>query len=346
MQHLLHRLSLVAAMVVVASATACATDDSAGTSLDAPLPTEIPPGTSLHASLDETKVYLEVTNQKLPFTVSEWAKVTAGPDVTEAFRGDALDISSNAGIPPIQAHATGVDTKIVGVKVRSQPTYQFAAAPGANVNTVADLRGKRIGFSPGQAQGVIVLRTLADADIPLDQVELVELESTQFLTALQGKQIDVAPMGGTNLAKYLHQYEAEGAKGIKTEAIDALSILWAPTKTLKDPGKLATVAELVKHWARGEVYAYEHPEEWVQKFYVGNEGLTPEGGKIVLQEQGKPYFPPNWDDAITWEQETIDLVTRSGWFGEPFPAGELFDRRFEKIASEAVSEEYRAETNA
>lgn len=342
----LRRSTLVAAALILSSATACATSDSGDTSLDAALPTQVPPGTSIRASVDETRVYLETARVKLPFTVSDWPKVSAGPDVIDAFRGDALDVASNAGVPPIQAHATGFDAKIVGVKVRTQPTYQFAAAPGTGAKTVQDLRGKRIGFSPGQAQGVVVLRTLAAAGIPLDQVQLVELKSPQFLTALQGKQIDVAPMGGINLARYLSQYRSEGATAIRTEAIDALDILWAPTKVLQDSAKLAAVTEFVKAWTRGEVWAWEHPEEWVQKFFVETEGLSPEDGRIVLQEQGKPYFPANWDDAIAWEQETIDLVTESGWFGASFPADDLFDRRFESIAADAVGEEYRTEKDS
>ena len=343
MPQLFRRLSLIAVTIAVLTTSACATDEAGDTSLDAALPTSVPPGTTLRPSQDETHVYLETTGQKLSFDVPEWAKVTHGPEVIDAFRGDALDLSSNAGIPPIQAHATGLDAKIVAVRVRRQPTYQLAIAPGVHVATVNDLRGKRIGFSPGQAQGVIVLRTLADAGIPLDQVKLVELRSSQFLTALQGKQIDAAPMGGTPLAQYLHQYRSEGGSALKTSAIDALSILWVPTKVLQDSAKLAAVTEFVKFWARATVYSWEHPEEWNQKFFVDNEGLTAEDGDIIRKEEGKPYFPTNWDDAIKWEQETIDLVTKSGWFGSSFPAEQLFDRRFEKVAAAEVADEYKTE---
>lgn len=347
MRQLVRRISLAAvAVMVTASATACATDVAGDTSLDAALPTTVPPGTALRISVEDTKTYLEASGETLSFTVSEWPVVSAGPDVIEAFRGDALDIASNAGVPPIQAHATGFDAKIVGIRVRNQPTYQLATAPGVGGTTVEDLRGKRIGFSPGQAQGVVVLRTLADAGIGLDEVTLVELKSPQFLTALQGRQIDVAPLGGTNLAKYLNQYGSDGATAIRTEAIDALDIIWAPTSVLQDSAKLAAVAEFVKVWAQGQVWAWENPEEWIQKFYVDVEELTPAEGRVVHEEQGKPYFPESWDDAIKWEQETIDLVTDSGWFGESFPAEQLFDRRFEAIAAQAVAAEYRTGTNS
>ncbi|MEV0247129.1 ABC transporter substrate-binding protein [Nocardia sp. NPDC050712] len=333
------------AITGVASAlllTGCATNGG-DTNLSAALPTSVPPDAKLSISVNTTRVQLQATGQLagLPFTVTDWPVVQAGPDVVQAFRGGALDLATNAGIPPIHARATGVDAKIVGVKVRTTPLYKFLTAPGSNINSVADLRGKRIGFSPGQAQGVVVLRTLQAAGIGLDQVKLVDLSSTQFLTALQGGQIDAAPSGEPIISKYLAQYRDQGAKAIETTAVDALTILWAPTAVLQDSAKLAAVAEFVKIWARNDIWAWEHPQEWADAYYVKDQKVSPEDAQRILTTLEKPYYPANWDEAIRWEQETVDLVTESGYFGSSFDAATLFDRRFEKLASEAVPASYR-----
>ncbi len=326
-------------------ASGCASDSGGDADLSAPLPASVPPGTSLNISVNTARVALETSGElsKLPFTVSSWPAVQAGPDVIQAFRGGSVDVASNAGIPPIHAHATGLDAKIVGVKVRKTANYQLATAPGSSIRTVQDLRGKKIGFSPGQAQGVVVLRTLRAAGIDLDDVQLVELNSPQFLTALQARQIDVAPLGEPTLTKYLEKYSAQGAGAVRTEAVDALSVLWAPTAVLRDSAKLAAVTEFVRFWARGEVWAWEHPQEWIQAYYVRNQEVSPDDGRRILETTDRPYFPNNWDAAVAWEQETIDLVTASGFFGDSFDADELFDRRFENIAAEAVTAPYRTQ---
>ncbi|MEU1525923.1 ABC transporter substrate-binding protein [Nocardia rhamnosiphila] len=323
----------------------CATDSGGDVALTAALPDAVPPGTALSISVRTSRVALQTSGElaKLPFTVSDWPAVQAGPDVIQAFRGGAVDIASNAGIPPIHAHATGLDAKIIGVKQRSLPNYHLATAPGSGITDVAGLRGKKIGFSPGQAQGVVVLRTLQAAGIALDEVQLVELNSPQFLTALQGRQIDVAPLGEPSLTKYLDQYRAQGATAVATDAVDALSILWAPTAVLQDSAKLAAAKKFVEFWARGEVWAWEHPEEWIKAYYVEDQEVSDADGRRILESTQKPYFPSNWDAAIEWEQETIDLVTGSGYFGESFDAEELFDRRFEGIAAAAVAAQYRTE---
>ncbi|MFB8001113.1 ABC transporter substrate-binding protein [Nocardia sp. NPDC056000] len=331
-------LVLAAALLVAGCAT-----KGGDTDLSAALPTSVPPGTKLSISVNTTRVALEASGQSntLPFTVSDWPVVQAGPDVIQAFRGGALDVATNAGIPPIHAHATGVDAKIVGVKVRSTPLYQLATAPNSAINSLSDLRGKRIGFSPGQAQGVVVLRTLQAAGLSVSDVKLVELNSPQFLTALQGKQIDVAPLAEPQLTLYLAQYGEQGARGVKTPAVDALTILWAPTAVLQDSGKLAAITEFVKIWARTDIWAWEHPDQWLDAYYVKDQKVTPDSARRILSTVEKPYYPAKWDDAIKWEQETIDLVTRSGYFGSSFDAAQLFDRRFEQLASDAVPAQYR-----
>lgn len=338
----IRRLALRAAAASLL-AVSCATGEDDGGALTAPLPAQVPPGVSLTVAANTAKVALTASGElgKLPFTVSSWPAVTAGPDVLQAFRGGSVDLASNAGIPPIHAHATGFDAKIVGVKVRTTPLYKLATAPGSGIDSLDDLRGKKIAFSPGQAQGLVVLRTLKAAGIRTDEVQLIEITGPKFLTALQAKEIDVAPLGEPTLTKYLDKYAAEGATAVATPAVDALSVLWAPTSVLRDDARAAAVAEFVKFWARGEVWAWEHPDEWIDAYYVKDQSVSVADGKRILTTVEQPYFPEKWDEAIAWEQETIDLVTGAGFFGKSFDAAQLFDRRFEKIAFDAVSAPYR-----
>ncbi|MFE3541863.1 ABC transporter substrate-binding protein [Nocardia sp. NPDC059177] len=342
MRKSIRRIALLAAAASLL-AVSCATDEGGGAALTDPLPAEVPPGVALTIAANTAKVALTASGElgKLPFTVSSWPAVSAGPDVIQAFRGGSVDLATNAGIPPIHAHATGFDAKIVGVKVRTTPLYKLATAPGSGIDSLDDLRGKKIAFSPGQAQGLVVLRTLKAAGIGTDEVQLVELPSTKFLTALQARELDVAPLAEPTLTKYLDQYASEGANGVVTPAVDALSVLWAPTEILRDPGKTAAIVEFVKFWARGETWAWEHPDEWIDAYYVKDQAVSVEDGKRILTTVEQPYFPQNWDEAIAWEQETIDLVTSAGFFGNSFPAEDLFDRRFEKIAFDAVAAPYR-----
>lgn len=301
-----------------------------------------PPGTKLSIAVRTTQLQLKPAGleKELSFDVSQWPNLLAGPDIIQGFRAHSIDLAVNAGIPPIQAHAIGVGAKIVAVQVRTHPSYVFATAPGSDITSVADLRGRRIGFSQGQAQGVVVLRALKQAGLANDDVELVALPSTQFLTALQSKQVDVAPLGEPTVTKYLSQYGKDGARGLKTDVVDLLTVLWAPDEVLNDPARAAAVRSFIPLWARGQIWAWENTDEWIDTYYVKDQGVSAADGRRIVASLHKPRFPADWDKAIAWEQETADLMAEGGFVPE-LDVAELFDRRFEGLAAKAVAAQYR-----
>lgn len=338
--------SLLGVTAAAAGLTGCAESsaaDAAEGASTAPLAAKVPAGTSLKIASFQGTQQLQFKLAKLgdpPFKVGGWLNIGAGPDVINAFRAGSLDLANNAGIPPIQAHYQGFDAKIVAINITRKPNYVFATKPGSDIRSVGDFKGKKLAFSQGQAQGVVLLRALKKAGLKYDEVELVPLTSNQFLTALQSGQVDIAPLGNTQAPAYLAQYEAKGARTITTDVVDLLNLLWAPVSVLNDPAKAAAVAAYIPHWAKGQVWAYENPDIWNEEFYVKTQNLTLAQAKSISELANKPLFPPSWAEAIKWEQETADLLAEGG-FVKKFDVGSLFDHRFEGIAAKSVPAEYR-----
>lgn len=322
--------------------TACATGTATPAALSGPLPTTVAPNTKLSIAIHTTQVQLQASGQigKLPFAVDNWPNLSAGPDIIQGFRARSIDLASNAGIPAIQAQAIRFDAKIVAVQVHDRPIYTFATAAGSDIRSIADFRGKKIGFSQGQAQGVVVLRALKQAGLGKGDVQLVSLNSTAFPTALQAKQVDVAPLAEPILTKYLTQYQRDGAHAVPTDIVDLLAILWAPTSVLQDPAKAAAIRAFIPFWTQGQVWAWEHPDEWIDAYYVKDQNLTAADGQRIVTSNAKPVFPRSWDRAIAWEQETADLLAEAG-YDPPTRVADLFDRRFEPIAAGSVASTYQ-----
>lgn len=321
----------------------CAGDAArAGLDAAAPLPTAVAADTELVIAIHPTHVALQASGElgKLPFRVRDWPDLTAGPDIIQGFRARSIDLASNAGIPPIQARAINVDARIVAVQTKKKPIYTFATAPGAPIAALGDLRGRKIGFSQGQAQGLVVLRTLKEQGIKPSEVELVPLSSTKFLVALQSRQIDVAPLGEPTLTKYVQQYGPDGARAIPMNAVDYLTILWAPGEVLADEAKVAAIRAFIPFWARSKVWAYENKKTWIDAYYVKDQGVTAGDGERIVAVEDRPAFASNWDAAQAWQQESADLLADGG-FIKPIKAADLFDRRFETIAADAVPAAYR-----
>ncbi|GLW06490.1 sulfonate ABC transporter periplasmic sulfonate-binding protein SsuA [Microtetraspora sp. NBRC 13810] len=343
-------LSGLAAVLLlsIAALTSCATagEQASGPALalDAPLPAEVPPGTRLRVGDPQTQVALRLSGEidKFSFDV-EWANLSGGPQTTEAFRADALDVGAVAEIPAIHATWTGLPVKIVASRFKqdplNHPTYELGIAPGADVTTLAGLRGKKIAYSPGQAQGALVLRILRKAGLTSEDVTFVELPSTGdvYVNALASKQVDAAPLGGVNIKRYVTKYGADGATTIRHGIRDDPAHLYVRTETLKDPAKAAAIREYVRAWARAAVWIDEHPQEWIEGYYVKDQGLTAADGDYLVKLAGSPEIPANWDDVIARHQETVGLLAAET--GNPvLDARDLYDLRFASVAADALKE--------
>lgn len=336
-----------AALVACRRGSDAAATTPQGSSASEAFPPPVPPGTQLAINDGSTagqsqqlRLRLAGLLDKLPFEVPEWANLSGGPQVINGFRSGSVDLASNAGIPPIQAHYMGdINPRIVGVSLRRDPTYVFVTRPGSDIQTVADFKGKKLAFSEGQAQGIVLLRALVGAGIDLKDVQLVPLTSVQFVTALQAKQVDVAVVGQASVFNYLQQYAQDGARSVETDVVDLLTVLWSPGRVFNDQAKVAAIAAYLPIWAQSSVWEYENPEIWLREYYINQEGLTREQGESIIKSTPKPIFPVSWDEAIAWEQETADLMASVGVV-QKFDATTLFDRRFERLAAQSIPETY------
>jgi len=344
-----------AAYMVAAAPHGHALVDRGALPLTAPLPTTVPPGVTLVIGDAMTERVLKHTGwiKDVPFTI-KWAQIAGGPGVTEAFHAKVLDVGLGVHIPPIHAVWVGIPVRIIAVVMRADPVghplYELATAPRSGINSLADLRGKRIAFSPGQVQGEVVLRTLQSQGLSTKDVTLVELPSTSadiYINALIGGLVDVAPMAPGAAAKhYVANYGDEGARVLRHAPFrDDVTTLYVRQETLEDPGKAAALREYVKIWARAQLWMQAHKEEWTQTYYVKDQHLSNTDAHYVADAAGDRVIPRDWNEVIRLQQSAIDLM--AGQMGQKrFDAATLFDRRFEAVGADAWAQAARPPTLA
>ena len=343
-----HLVVLAAALSALTLLAGCGGAAEAGggsgtkLALDAALPTEVPDGTKIVVGDPATQKALELSGQidKVSKFV-QFANLSGGPQTTEAFRAKALDLGSVAEIPPIHATWTGLHVKIVASKFRqdalNHPIYELGIAPGVQVKTLADLRGKKIAYSPGQAQGALVLKVLKKAGLTKDDVEFVELPSTGdvYSNALAAKQVDVAPIGGVQIKRYLTKYGKDGATTIQHGIRDDAGHLYGPTESLEDAGKAAAIRAYVAAWGVAQQWIDKHPKEWIEGYYVKDQGLTTADGEWLVKNAGHPEISGDWSEAIKRQQETIELLAKET-DNKVIQAADLYDLRFQTVATDAI----------
>lgn len=338
------RLNVTLAMAVSAVVLAACSSEAAGPDLEtsADVPDQAPADTVLRVGDPATQTALEVSGliEEIDFEI-EWANISGGPKTLEAFRADALDLGAVADIPPLFATWTDTEVRILATRETvdplEHPTYSLGVAPGADVTSIEDLAGKKIAYSPGQAQGALVLRVLEKAGLSQEDVELVEMTSVDdsFVNALGSKQVDVAPLQPTLAKTYLAKYERDGARTVASDIRDDAWVLYAPAEVVGDAHKAAAAKKYVVLWAKAQEWINAHPEEFAQAFYVDHEGLSIEDARHVVEALGTFEVPTDWTDLIERHQVTADLLAREQGHDE-LDVSELYDRRFEAAIAEAV----------
>ncbi|MEK8107194.1 hypothetical protein NKG94_22295 [Micromonospora sp. M12] len=66
-----------------------------------------------------------------------------------------------------------------------------------------------------------------------------------------------------------------------------------------------------------------------------DQGLTAEDGKWLVANGGVADIPASWSEAIARHQETIDLLAKETG-NKPLKAEDLYDRRYESVAADAL----------
>jgi sulfonate transport system substrate-binding protein len=320
---------------------------AAGLGETAPLPAAVPKGTVLTVGDPVTQWVFEHLGwgAKLPFTL-KWVQITGGPDVTEAFHAHALDVGLGANVPPLHATWVRIPVRIIAFRQRrdplNHPAFVLAIAPKAGIRTLADLRGKRVAFSPSQVQGQIVLQTLQALGLSKRDVTLVELPSSiggdVYTSALASNLVDVAPVGGGIVAeRYLRKFAPDGARVLAhPDFRDDAVLAYVPVEVLRDTAKAAALKQFAYWWGRAQAWQQTHPDELARGYYVAHQGLPLADAKLIVAAAGETQISRSWDQPIAYQQAAIDLLAPE--MGKPrFDAATIFDRRFETIAADGFA---------
>jgi sulfonate transport system substrate-binding protein len=118
-----------------------------------------------------------------------WTLSQGSNKANEALRGGAIDVASTAGSAALVARANGGPNVIV--EVLGLPEWSAIVVPaGSDIEGPEDLAGATVAATTGTDTYFFLLQTLAEADLSLDDVEVVNLQHADGRTALVRGDVD------------------------------------------------------------------------------------------------------------------------------------------------------------
>ena len=119
----------------------------------------------------------------------KWVEFTSGPPLLEAMNVGSIDLGQVGDTPPIFAQAAGAAI----VYVAGQPITNgqgILVRPDSDIRTLADLKGKRVGFTKGSSAHNVTVIALEKAGLGYGDIAPVYLSPPDAAAAFTRGSID------------------------------------------------------------------------------------------------------------------------------------------------------------
>jgi taurine transport system substrate-binding protein len=184
------RALLVAIAVVALALAGCSVDKSAQ---DSSKPT-IRIGYQTFPSGDLIVKNNKWLEEALPDFNVKWVKFDSGADINTAFIAKELDFGALGSSPVARGLSAplNIPYKVAFVLDVAGDNEALVARNGSGVNTIADLKGKRVGTPFASTAHYSLLAALAQNNLSPNDVRLVDLQPQAILAAWDRGDIDAA----------------------------------------------------------------------------------------------------------------------------------------------------------
>lgn len=126
----------------------------------------------------------------LPHVTIEWKEFATGPSLLEALDAGAIDFGVTGAPPPVFAQAAGRDFVSVAAEPGLPHSEALVVRTDGPVQTVAQLRGKRIALARGSSSHYLLLGALQQAGLRFTDVVPVFLGPAEARAAFESGAID------------------------------------------------------------------------------------------------------------------------------------------------------------
>lgn len=282
----------------------------------------------LHKTLLETAGLADT-----PYRI-DWKEFNSGVQHLEGINADALDVGSGSETSAAFAVKSKANVRFVAVyreDLHNQGTFVPKNSPA---KSIADLRGKRIGYVRGTTSHYYLSKQLAEVGLDFNKdVEAVHLTPSDGLSAFVRGDLDAWGIWGYNGQLVRSQH---GARVLKT-GVGYLSgnfLVSANPKAIDDPLRHAALTDFLLRLQKAYVWSNQNYEVYARA--QARETRVPQGALLELfnNRSQDSKLVPNDDAAIASHQEVADVFTRLGVFDEHVTVAPYWDRSFDAALQE------------
>ncbi|MBE1514695.1 aliphatic sulfonate ABC transporter substrate-binding protein [Nesterenkonia halotolerans] len=221
--------------------------------------------------------WLEEELEELDVDV-KWVQSTGSNVANENLRAGNIDVGSTAGSAALLNRAVGADTHTI--MIENQPEWSALVTNGdSDIESVEDLEGASIAATPATDPYFFMARSLQEAGLSVDDVEVQSLQHADGWQALANGDVDA----WAGLDPIMAGAEADGAELLyRNVDFNTYSVINATGEFVEDHPDIAQIVVNVYEQARE--WAKENPEGTAE-ILAEYAGLEPEIAEAVITER-------------------------------------------------------------
>ncbi len=231
-----------------------------------------------------------------------WVLSLGSNKALEFLRGGSVDFGSTAGAAAVIGRASGLPIKLVYVYSKPEWTA-LVTQPDSGIESVADLKGKRVAVTRGTDPHIFLLRALADAGLGEDDIKTVLLQHPDGYTALVRGQVDAWAGLDPHMAKA--ELESGSVLFYRNPDYNTYGILNVREDFAAEHPEI--VSRVLALYERGRKYALENPDE-LRRVLVEATRISDEVADKQLQERtdlSNPVIGPKHREAFVAAGRTL-----------------------------------------
>ena len=260
----------------------------------------------------------------------EWRELNNGVLHIEAINGDALDLGSGSEIPALFAARQKANVRFIAVVREDLNNQVTLARKDTAIRSIADLKGKRVGYVRATTAHYFLAKQLAEAGLSFADITPINLTPSDGLSAFDRGDLDAWSIYGYSGQLARIKY---GARILKTGNgyLSGNFPIYAHPGSISDPLKQAAIADYLQRlrasyrWANANYLDYARAQS--------GETRVPVGDLIELWNNRSTDYDlrPVDDKAVKGHQDVADLFLKLGVLDGPAQVAPFWDRRFDKV---------------
>lgn len=189
----------------------------------------------------------------------QWTDFEAGPPMNESFSAGQQDIGVIGDIPAVSAVAAGQDNVYIA-DINGGPAYAVLVKPDSPIQSVADLKGKKVGTVVGSTSQNLLEKLLKKNGLTIQDVELVNISAGDAQTVLANGNVDAVSIWEPTVTRL----EANKTARILADGTDVgfkgVNVIFARNQFIKDHPDIAKI--ILEQYVRGVNEWKAHPEKY------------------------------------------------------------------------------------